>query len=97
MTSGCPTNEQLMPCLASFFDAMSGVKKLTNFEAVITCTTLAFEASDMAYTSAFNSSSVNPFRYESQATNKKTLVIFNNKIQEVYPPCHFLFNTYYIT
>jgi len=30
-----------MPCLASFFDAVSGVKKLTNFISAINCPTLA--------------------------------------------------------
>jgi len=39
-------NEQSMPCLASFFDAISGVKNLAKFQAVITDTTSAFEASN---------------------------------------------------
>merc|ERR1719309_683045 len=34
-----------MPCLASFFDAMSGVKKLTNFVPAITCPHSANEPS----------------------------------------------------
>jgi len=34
-----------MPCLASFFDAISGVKKLPNFVPVINCTTSANEPS----------------------------------------------------
>jgi len=34
-----------MPCLASFFDAMFGVKKLTNFNATINCPTKANEPS----------------------------------------------------
>jgi len=34
-----------MPCLASVFDAMSGVKKLPNFIPAITCPISAFEAS----------------------------------------------------
>ena len=38
-----------MPCLASFFDAVSGVKKLLNFLPVITCPTSAFEASKYAW------------------------------------------------
>jgi len=37
-----------MPCLASLFDAMSGVKKLPNFHAVINCPTSAFEPSNEA-------------------------------------------------
>jgi len=36
-----------MPCLASFFDAMSGVKKLPNSIASITRLTSAFEPSLM--------------------------------------------------
>ena len=39
-----------MPCLASFFDAMSGVKKLTNFIPVITYPTLANEPSNIDVT-----------------------------------------------
>jgi len=34
-----------MPCLASFFDAMSGVKKLPQYHAAINCPTSANEAS----------------------------------------------------
>jgi len=34
-----------MPCLASFFDAMSGVKKLTNLYPAINCTTSVNEPS----------------------------------------------------
>ena len=34
-----------MPCMASFFDAMSGVKNLLNFIPAITCPISAFEAS----------------------------------------------------
>jgi len=34
-----------MPCLASFFDAMSGVKKLPNFVPAINCTSSANELS----------------------------------------------------
>ena len=34
-----------MPCLASFFDAMSGVKKLPNFIPAINCPHSAFEPS----------------------------------------------------
>ena len=34
-----------MPYEASFFDAMSGVKKLANFMHAITCQTPAFKAS----------------------------------------------------
>ena len=34
-----------MPCLASFFDAMSGVKKLVKFIPVINCPASAFEPS----------------------------------------------------
>ena len=34
-----------MPCLKSFANAMSGVKKMTNFVAAITCPSLAFEPS----------------------------------------------------
>jgi len=44
MASGCPTIEQSMPCQASFFDAMFGVKKPTNFYAAITGPTSANEA-----------------------------------------------------
>jgi len=36
-----------MPCLASFFDAMSGVKKLPNFVPAISYPTSAFEPSNM--------------------------------------------------
>ena len=43
MASNCLTNEQSIPCLASFFDAMFGVKKLLYFLAVNTCPTLAFQ------------------------------------------------------
>ena len=45
MASGNPSIDYSMPCLASFFDAMSGVKKLTNFMPAITCPTPAYEAS----------------------------------------------------
>ena len=38
-----------MPCLASFFDAMSGVKKLTNFMHAITCPTSAHESSSVEW------------------------------------------------
>jgi len=37
-----------MPCLASFFDAMSGVKKLPDFNAAINCPHSAFEPSNEA-------------------------------------------------
>ena len=38
MASGFyPITDQSMPCLASFSDAMSGVKKLTNSVPAITC------------------------------------------------------------
>jgi len=37
--------QKSMPCLALFFDAMSGVKKLTNFIPAIICSTLANEPS----------------------------------------------------
>jgi len=36
-----------MPCLASFFDALSGVKKRSNFIPAITCQTSAFEPSNV--------------------------------------------------
>jgi len=36
-----------MPCLASFFDAMSGVKKLTKVHVVSDYTTLACHPSDI--------------------------------------------------
>ena len=45
MASGHPNTEKSMPRRASFFDAMSGVKKLTGFIPAITCATLANETS----------------------------------------------------
>jgi len=45
MASGYPSTEYPMPCLASFFDAMSGVKNLTNLYPAFNCKTLANEAS----------------------------------------------------
>ena len=45
IASDCVVNEKLMPCLASFFDAMSGVKKLMYFHAVIASPHTAFKAS----------------------------------------------------
>ena len=36
-----------MPCLASFFDALSGVKKMLNFVLAITCPASANEVSDV--------------------------------------------------
>jgi len=44
-----------MPCLASFFDAMSGVKKLTNFSAAINCKSSADEPSNGALAVTFAS------------------------------------------
>ena len=41
----CTMRQKKMPYLALFFDAMSGVKKLTNFMHSITCPTPAYEAS----------------------------------------------------
>jgi len=43
--SSYPNIDYLMPCLASFFDAMSGVKKLTNFMHSITYQTSAYKPS----------------------------------------------------
>jgi len=40
-----PALNNPMPCLASFFDAMPGVKKLINFMHTINCPTSAFEPS----------------------------------------------------
>jgi len=45
--SGILKIDQSMPSLASVFDAMFGVKKLTNFLPAITCTTLANEPSNV--------------------------------------------------
>lgn len=38
-----------MSCLASRFDAMSGVKMLTNIDSAIYCAASAFEASDIVF------------------------------------------------
>ena len=43
IASDCVVNEKLMPCLASFFDAISGVKKLNTFTPAINCPTSANE------------------------------------------------------
>jgi len=47
ITSNKPSSDWSMSCLASFFDAMSGVKKLSNFIPAINCPTSAFEPSFM--------------------------------------------------
>jgi len=44
MSLGFPSTEETMPRQASFFDAMFGVKKPTNFYAAITGPTSANEA-----------------------------------------------------
>jgi len=38
-----------MPCMVSFFDAMSGVKKLTKFILAITCQTSVNESSILIF------------------------------------------------
>jgi len=45
MASSNPSTGQSMPCLASFFDAISGVKKLSNFIPVSNCTISVFNPS----------------------------------------------------
>ena len=41
VASGIPNSDKFMPCLTSFFDAMSNVKKQLNFIPTITYTTSA--------------------------------------------------------
>ena len=43
-----------MPCLASFFDAMSGVKKMLHFNPVITYPTSAFPPSTLGWVYIYN-------------------------------------------
>jgi len=50
MASGFPSTDYSVPCLALFFDAMSGVKKLTKVHAISDYYILAYHPSTAANT-----------------------------------------------
>jgi len=64
--SGNHSIDYSMPCLASFFGAMSGVKKLSNLIHAITCQASAYKASELMITIMNN---INNIKNKTQSKN----------------------------